>query len=54
MKLTVEFKDHDEYDELVKDLAKISLGAAEVGHTGDIELFLSILVKLLEGEIVEG
>ena len=53
MKMTVEFKDHDEYDDMVKDLAKISLGAAEADYTGDITLFLSILVKLLEGEIVE-
>jgi len=53
MKMKVEFKDRDEYERLLVDLARLAHGAVDQTAYHDAELFLTLLIKLLKGEIVE-
>jgi len=53
MKMKVEFKDHDEYDVLIVDLVRLAHEAVDQTKYHDAELFLTLLITLLKGEIVE-
>jgi len=53
MKIKIAFDDHDEYDDLVKDLATMVEGLLSEGSYNWAETVAKILKKLLIGEIVE-
>ena len=53
MKMKVEFDDCDELDALAADLARMAHEAASDEKAGDALVLVSILDKLLNGEIVE-
>lgn len=53
MKMKIVFEDCDELDALTADLARIAHEAARDDKHEDVLVFVKILDKLLNGEIVE-
>jgi len=53
MKIKIEFDDHDEYDDLVKDLAILTEVLLSNVHARWALISAKILKKLLTGEVVE-
>lgn len=53
MKIKIEFDDHDEYDDLVKDLATVTEFLLCHGAADEALTTAKTLKKLLIGEIVE-